>query len=360
MKALLKFVLLLLPVAAMAQSYPPVVVRGPAGSSGTFPFIFSPSFIIPSDADYLMVYPDMSGDGGILVVTSSVALTSPRNVTVPTTGNFNWFVENKTTGGQTVTFKTPSGTGVPILNGYTQAVVCDTVNCSTLPSGSGGTVLSVTGTSPVSCTGGANVTCAMAAATDSVPGYLTAADHTAFNGKQAALGYTPAHSGANSDITSLTGLTTPVPSTAGGSGTNGGTGYRYGNGASPDTYSPTILPSSGALTLGGALNVDNVVLGTGAGTSPTLNYINGYDASFAISFTTGSAPVANEPIFTVTFTANRGHYSFAQISPIYYQYSSLAQIPTFDSTASPTHVIILSGTTALTASTTYILNVMCP
>lgn len=37
---------------------------------------------------------------------------------------------------------------------------------------------------------------------------------------QAALGYTPAHSGANSDITSLTGLTTPLSVLQGGTGQN--------------------------------------------------------------------------------------------------------------------------------------------
>jgi hypothetical protein len=84
----------------------------------------------------------------------------------------------------------------------------------------------------------------MAQATAIVNGWLSSADWATFNGKQNALGYVPAHSGANSDITSLTGLTTPLSTGQGGSGTAGGTGYRYGNGASPDSYSPTIPASA--------------------------------------------------------------------------------------------------------------------
>jgi hypothetical protein len=52
----------------------------------------------------------------------------------------------------------------------------------------------------------------MAAATASVPGYLTAADWTTFNGK--------AEAGANSNITSLTGLTTALSLAQGGTGSN--------------------------------------------------------------------------------------------------------------------------------------------
>ena len=50
-----------------------------------------------------------------------------------------------------------------------------------------GTVTGITGTAPVVSSGGAAPVISMAAATDSVPGYLTAADHAAFGGKQAPL-----------------------------------------------------------------------------------------------------------------------------------------------------------------------------
>ena len=53
-----------------------------------------------------------------------------------------------------------------------------------------------------------------------------------------------AGSGANSDITSLTGLTTPLSPSRGGTGSSGLTGYMYGNGTSIVTASTTIPGSA--------------------------------------------------------------------------------------------------------------------
>jgi hypothetical protein len=92
------------------------------------------------------------------------------------------------------------------------------------PSGGGsgsGTITAVTGAAPVVSSGGTTPAISMPAATASVDGYLAHADWNTFNGKQAALGFTPAHSGANSDITSLSGLTTPLSAAQGGTGNNG-------------------------------------------------------------------------------------------------------------------------------------------
>ena len=63
---------------------------------------------------------------------------------------------------------------------------------------------------PTSTNGVSAATMAFMDATSSV--------QTQINGKQASLGFTPAHSGANSDITSLTGLTTPLTVAQGGIG----------------------------------------------------------------------------------------------------------------------------------------------
>ena len=250
-------------------SYPPVVVRGPAGSSSDFPFVYSPGVVFPTDADYTMTYPDMSGSSGFLLVTSSVSLTATRKMIAPLTVGFMWAVENATTGGHAIQVIGATGTGVTIPSGYTMPVYCDGTNYVTNPAASGGTVLSVTGTAPVASSGGTNPVISMAQANGSTSGYLASADWTTFNGKQNALGYTPAHSGANSDITSLTGLTTPLPSTEGGSGTAGGTGYRYGNGASPDTYSTTLPSNSSQVILLPAYNLGDIV-------GPATFYISSY------------------------------------------------------------------------------------
>lgn len=185
MKTLLKLALLLLPMTVLAQA-PQVPMNGNIGSNFNGPLINSPAVIFTSDADHTMVYPEMSGDAGPLIVPSSVTLTATRNLFVPNTGNFTWPVKNMTTGGQTINVLVSGGTSVPVANGMTVTVVCDGTNCTTGPQG---TVTSVTATAPVDCTTtGSSVNCLMAQATSSVDGYLSHVDWVTFNGKQAALG----------------------------------------------------------------------------------------------------------------------------------------------------------------------------
>ena len=151
-------------------------------------------------------------------------------------------------------------------------------------SAGGGTVTSVTATAPVVSSGGNTPAISMAAATTSVPGYLTAADWNTFNGKAPLASPTftgvplaPtaaantnttqiattafvmgqvgsfAAKGANSDITSLTGLTTMLPLNQGGTGANltaanGGIIYSTGSAmaVSAAGTSGNFLKSSGA------------------------------------------------------------------------------------------------------------------
>jgi hypothetical protein len=241
---LLKYALVVALFPVLWAQSPQIPVTGTLGAGGVFPLVNSPSVVFATDANHAMTYPEMSGSSGFILVTSSTALTTTRQLIAPLVKGFSWAIENATIGGSAIQVIGATGTGVTIANGYTLTVYCDGTNYVTLPSASGGTVLGVTGTAPVSCTGGANVTCAMAQVTSSVDGYLSHTDWSTFNNKQAALGYTPAHSGANSDITSLSGLTTPLSTAQGGTGGAGGTGYAYGNGSSPFSYSTTIPSSS--------------------------------------------------------------------------------------------------------------------
>lgn len=111
-------------------------------------------------------------------------------------------------------------------------------------------------------------------------------------------GYQPAHSGANTDITSLTGLTTPLSTTQGGTGAGALTGYRYANGSGADTAATTIPKSA----IGGQA-------GSGAGlvTGPTTS-VSGDVVTF-----TGTAGQAQDsgvslnslaPLASPTFTGN--------------------------------------------------------
>ena len=70
----------------------------------------------------------------------------------------------------------------------------------------GGTLVAITGTAPVVSSGGSSPAISMAKSTTTVDGYLAATDFTVFNGKQAALGFTPVNStlvGAVSGIATL-------------------------------------------------------------------------------------------------------------------------------------------------------------
>jgi hypothetical protein len=307
-----------------------------------------------------MTYPEMSGSSGFLLVTSGVSLTATRNLIAPMIAGFNWAVENATTGGHSIQVIGATGTGVTIASGYTMTVYCDGTNYVTLPSASGGTVLSVTATAPVASTGGANPVLSMAQATAIANGWLSSADWATFNGKQAALGFTPAHSGANSDILSLSGLTTPLSTGQGGTGGAGGTGYAYGNGASPITYSPTIPWS--AITSSGTASPSNVTLGAGAGTGASIISVLGKDTAFIVNFSTGTTPTASSVIFNYVFTNPRTGisyctFNFSQEGPQIF--TSFGQMP-YAPPASNTSFSLVSGVTALAATTGYTVIVNCP
>ena len=111
-----------------------------------------------------------------------------------------------------------------------------------------GTVTGVTATSPVASSGGTAPVISMPAATSLVSGYLTNTDWATFNGKQAALGFTPYNSTNPAGYTSNTGTVTSV----GGTGTVSGL-----------TLTGTVT-GSGNLTLGGAIT--GFATGTGSAT----------------------------------------------------------------------------------------------
>ena len=128
MKNILKLALLLIPTTLIAQA-PQIPLTGNIGSGYNGPLINSPAVVFATDADHTMIYPEMSGSGGTIIVTSTPSLTATRNLIAPNTGIFNWVVRNNTTGGQSINVKVAGGTGVSIANGDSSVVMCDTVNC---------------------------------------------------------------------------------------------------------------------------------------------------------------------------------------------------------------------------------------
>lgn len=186
------------------------------------------------------------------------------------------------------------------------------------PSGGGsGTITAVTGTAPVVSSGGAAPAISMLMATASVDGYLAHTDWNTFNGKQAALGYTPlnpannlsdvqsvssvrsnlglgsaalqavsyfqtalgytpAHSGANSDITSLSGLTTALSAAQGGTGLG------------------TLTPGSALIGAGTGGVTFETLAGSGAGL--TTGPVNGVTSGDLTNFIGTGGQIADSGI----------------------------------------------------------------
>jgi hypothetical protein len=101
-------------------------------------------------------------------------------------------------------------------------VLKSTGSWSAMASGSG-TLTAVTGTLPIVSSGGAAPVISIAAATGSVDGYLSHTDWNTFNGKQAALGFTPYNATNPSGYTSNLGTVTAVTASGPLSSTGGTT-----------------------------------------------------------------------------------------------------------------------------------------
>lgn len=83
-----------------------------------------------TDADYTLTTANGLADEArkaVLQVGSSVSLTATRNIIVPSVTKV-YLVINNTTGGQSITVKTATGTGVTVTNGNKAIVYCDATN----------------------------------------------------------------------------------------------------------------------------------------------------------------------------------------------------------------------------------------
>lgn len=153
---------------------------------------------------------------------------------------------------------------------------------STSTSVSGLTTVAVT--APITGDGTATTPLAMAAATASVPGYLTSADWSTFNGKQPALGFTPIDKAGDTGIGSLSlGALTATTGTFGG-----------------DLYSNGLIKSNGTGSLN--LHLDS----TEGGNSIYLNFYGGSGGTF---FGDGASGVVASISGTGGLSATTGVFS---------------------------------------------------
>ena len=113
----------------------------------------------------------------------------------------------------------------------------------------------------------------------------------------------------------------------------------------------TIFVPQPVFTLGGALTLGNVVLGFAAGSGASA-IINGNDGNHQIEIIPGSGAGAGT-LFTVNFTASRGHTTYPII-----QVSGGAVPPSFAIASSSSSAYSLGINGAMSSSTTW--NVICP
>jgi hypothetical protein len=158
-----------------------------------------------------------------------------------------------------------------------------------------------------------------------------------------------------------------ITTAANGSGSGGVTSLNALTGALSITSTGstiTVTPSGSSVdlegySLGGTLTSANIVLGTGAGTGASASTVLGTDGNHYIVITTGTSPASSSTIYTLTFTASRGHNTYPVMNNLYYAISSLAQIP-FVQFGGSTGYSVSSGSTALSATTNYAFTITAP
>jgi len=260
------------------------------------------------DAVFAFDYTSISVTGGTYTLSGGElnriaykfvgTLTSNQTIVVPPTVQQYW-VNNSTTGAYTLSLKTPSGTPIQINQGARGIYYCDGSDVILADTASISLPITI-------AQGGTSATTASAARLNL--GITSFADSivTATTGAAVRTIIGAAASGANNDITSLSGLTTPLSVPQGGTGVaTFSAGYLLkGNGASAVSVSVvydtgtnvgigTATPSEKLEVVGGNIKLDASSRQIGYWTGPGLNdgYIVPYNASGQMelvnSFTTG-------------------------------------------------------------------------
>lgn len=155
------------------------------------------------------------------MVTSALGYTPQQTITTGSTSQyFRGDLSLATFPSIPAQFNPTAGSGISLSGSYPNITI---TNSS--PS-SGGTVTSVSGTAPISSSGGNTPAISISQATTSTNGYLSSTDWNTFNGKQAALGFTPYNSTNPSGY--ISGITGTMVNTA--------LGYTPYNSSNPAGY----------------------------------------------------------------------------------------------------------------------------
>lgn len=249
----------------------------------------------------------------------SGVLTADMEIIVPNTIQQYW-IRNTTTGSYTLTVKTASGTGVIVVQNGASILYCDGTNVVQAETAN----LSV----PVSIAqGGTSATTAGTALINLGGTSLGIGLFTATNGAVARASIGAAASGANSDITSLSGLTTPL------SVPQGGTGL-------------ATVPANGRLLIGNGSDYTLANLTAGSGVSIT----NGSGAITIASTGVTVYPGAGIPLSTGTSWGTSYGTTGSGTDVVLVDSPGLTGIPTAPTAAPGTNSVQIATTAFVTAA----------
>jgi hypothetical protein len=147
-----KLAFAMLGFCAFAQAQipaPQVPITGTIGSGGVFPLLNGGPMVI-SSCPHSLTYAEASAF--VIKVTSTVTLGSPCVITAPL-GYYSVFVENLTTGGQSVVWGGTTGTSVTIPNGQWAVVLGDMTNYGSVVASGGSGVSSISFSPPIYASG---------------------------------------------------------------------------------------------------------------------------------------------------------------------------------------------------------------
>lgn len=247
------------------------------GQSSTFAFDYVSISLTGQPSPYTLSGTNLNR----IAYQFSGVLTANMEIIVPNTIQQYW-IRNTTTGSYTLTVKTAAGTGVSVVQNGAAIMYCDGTNVveadtnnvsSPIAISQGGTGATTAGTALINL-GGTSLGIGL---------------FTAVNAAVARASIGAAASGANSDITSLNALTTPISVSQGGTGQ---TTYTNGQLLIGNSTGNTLTKST--LTAGTGISITNgtgsiTIAGTGPDTFPAVGIAYSTGTAWGASYsTTGS------------------------------------------------------------------------
>lgn len=315
------------------------------GQSATFAFDYVSISLTGQPSPYTLSGTNLNR----IAYQFSGVLTANMEIIVPNTIQQYW-IRNNTTGSYTLTVKTAAGTGVIVVQNGASILYCDGTNVVQAETAN----LSV----PVSIAqGGTGATTAGSALINLGGTSLGIGIFTATNAATARASIGAASAGANSDITSLSGLTTALSVPQGGTGlstapSNGqlliGNGTNYTLATLTDGTGISITEGAGSITISS----------TGVDVYPPVGIPYSTGSAWGSSFTTtGTGSVlalSASPAFTGTPTAPTASpgTSTTQIATTGFVATSFAPLASPAFTGVPTAPTASAGTATTQIATT--------